>query len=98
MSDFWKRVEEQDGRETKANALRLDAAGRPLNIGDTVAYGVLLSRSAAVQIGTLIGWSPKGKPQIKIDERFRKTRGSKEVVTLQFYDRMVKLETIDNAS
>ena len=88
----WNEIEKREKKALKEN---LDATGRPLKVGDTVAYAVSLGRSPAVQIAMVHGFSPKGKPQLKIDERFRKkSYSTKEVVTVQYPDRMVIIEPI----
>jgi hypothetical protein len=84
-------------REKKALEENLDAAGRKLKIGDTVAYAVSLGRSPAVQIATVHGFSKKNnKPQLKIDRRFAKHwYGTKEIVTVTYPDRMIILEPLN---
>jgi hypothetical protein len=94
MNNFLERIKPIRKREERSLKEGLDAAGRKIKVGDTVAYGVSLGSSACVQIGEVVGFSEKGKPQIKIDERFRTTYGEKAVVTLQFFDRMVIISPI----
>ena len=94
MSLFWERAEASHKREKKSLAEGLDITGRKIKIGDTVAYAVSLGRSAGMQIAEVVGFNDKGKPQLKIDERFRKTYGEKSIVTVQYFDRMVIIDPI----
>ena len=98
MSDFFDNVNKLNKREKHALKNNLDVAGRPLQIGDTVAYAISLGRSPAVQIATVHGFSKKNnKPQLKIDKRYmKKWSSSKEIVTVQYPDRMVILRPIEN--
>ncbi len=91
---YREAIDAISAREAKAEVEGLDVAGRKIEIGDTIAYGVSLGRSSAVQIGEVVGFSKKGRPQIKIDERYRKSWGEKPIVTLQFFDRMVILQPV----
>jgi hypothetical protein len=90
------RLDDMQAREKKALAENRDAAGRKLKVGDTVAYAISLGRSPAVQIATVHGFSAKNnKPQLKIDKRYSKHwSSSKEIVTVQYPDRMVILEPL----
>ena len=90
-----KHLDDLMDREKKALAENLDAAGRKLKVGDTVAYAVSIGRSPTVQIATVHGFSKNNKPQLKIDKRFiKKWFASKDIVTVQYPDRMVILEPL----
>lgn len=92
---WWDRVAEpMRKREEKSLAEGLDITGRKIKVGDTVAYAVSLGRSAGVQIAKVVGFNDKGKPRLKIDERFRKTYGEKSEVTVQYFDRMVIVDPL----
>ena len=92
-----KHLDDLMAREKTALSENLDAAGRKLKVGDTVAYAVSIGRSPTVQIATVHGFSKKNnKPQLKIDKRYlKKWFASKDIVTVQFPDRMVILEPLD---
>ena len=69
-----------------------DATGRKIEVDDVVAYAVSLGRSAGMQIATVVGFNDKGSIRLKIWEEFRQTYGNKEIVTVQYSDRMVILD------
>jgi hypothetical protein len=95
IDDWLTRSSARNLRAQKAAELKLDVTGRPIKIGDTVAYAVSLGRSAGMQIATVHAINDKGHFRLKIDERFRKTYGSKDIVTVQYSDRMVVLGSLD---
>lgn len=91
----WERVyKPRIEREKKSLEEGLDITGRKIKVGDTVAYAVSLGRSAGMQVAQVVGFNEKGKPQLKIDERFRKTYGDKSEVTVQYFDRMVIIDSL----
>jgi len=91
----WVKKTDQIHSSLKAAVNLLDAAGRPLKVGDTVAYAISLGRSPSMQIATIVCITDKRKIQLQIIEKHRQTWGKKPIVTVQYPDRMVILEPLD---
>ena len=85
-------------REEKALIHHWDCADRPIKVGDKVAYALSLGRSAGMQIGEVVNINEHGHLRIRIDERFRKSWGTKPEVTVQYSDRMVILKELDDTT
>ena len=94
--DFFRTVRARVDRAEEARREKLDIAGRAIRPGDIVAYAVSLGRSAGLQIAEVVSLSTNGGIRLKIDERYRKTYGTKSIVTVQFPDRMVILEPLSD--
>ena len=89
-----KHIDEMYEREANARKFNWDCANRPIKVGDKVAYAISLGRSAGMQIGDVVNINEHGHLRIRIDERFRKSWGSKPEVTVQYSDRMVILREL----